>query len=580
MSTSIEQLQVFYEIAMSIGSHLNLKKMTKTALSAYVKKLNCSGGCVLQYSTTPDGLVIFDTIYAIPRSFWNFENYQKVIKKFLLNSNMGKPENLLPVQYVSESGRNIAIMSLPGFGILVLAREGCGFDNNLLLSIRQININFSSSCQRCVQNEIVQKSEEKFRNIFESIQDVYVEIDANSGTILEVSPSIEKMVGYRRDEMLGHDMIEFYENREQRLELMTLIFKNGAAQDYESSLITKSGSKIIVSFSVYLISSKDNSPYKVVGTMRDITERKKAEEVLADERLRLKSILEGTCAGTWEWNVQTGDVVFNERWAEIVGYSLSDLSPISIETWANLVHPDDLVKSNELLEKCFNKELEYYEFEARMLHKSGEWVWILDRGKVFAWTDDGRPLLMFGTHQDITERKNFEEQIKHLASHDSLTGIPNTRVAIDRIQIAIKQANRNDTMVAVLFLDLDGFKIINDSFGHEAGDCVLKEVANRLVSCLREVDTVARIGGDEFLIVLSGIKVSDCAAKVADKVIKEVSRPISFKGEDLNVGTSIGVALYPTNGDEADFLVKVADHAMYAAKKSGKNRYFFANNEI
>ena len=308
----------------------------------------------------------------------------------------------------------------------------------------------------------------------------------------------------------------------------------------------------------------------------ELSLRRMSEEALGDERRRLNSILEGTRVGTWEWNVQTGETIFNERWAEIVGYSLSELSPVSIETWMKLVHPDDLEKSGELLEKVFGKDLDYYECEARMLHKSGEWVWVLDRGKVFAWTDDGRPLKMFGTHQDITERKKSEFIIKHQATHDPLTGLPNTRVAIDRIETALKQAKRNDELAAVFFLDLDGFKDVNDNFGHEAGDHVLCEVATRLVSCVREVDTVARIGGDEFLLVLAGFKEAEHAEVIAEKVIKRVSQPIDFKGELLNVGVSIGIAIYPTNGDGSELLLKAADDAMYATKKSGKNGYSFA----
>ena len=308
----------------------------------------------------------------------------------------------------------------------------------------------------------------------------------------------------------------------------------------------------------------------------ELSQRRMSEEALGDERRRLNSILEGTRVGTWEWNVQTGETIFNERWAEIVGYSLSELSPVSIETWLKLAHPDDSAKSGELLEKVFGKDLDYYECEARMLHKSGEWVWVLDRGKVFAWTDDGRPLKMFGTHQDITERKKSEFIIKHQATHDPLTGLPNTRVAIDRIETALKQAKRNDELAAVFFLDLDGFKDVNDNFGHEAGDHVLCEVATRLVSCVREVDTVARIGGDEFLLVLAGFKEAEHAEVIAEKVIKRVSQPIDFKGELLNVGVSIGIAIYPTNGDGSELLLKAADDAMYATKKSGKNGYSFA----
>ncbi len=149
----------------------------------------------------------------------------------------------------------------------------------------------------------------------------------------------------------------------------------------------------------------------LIVTFNDITERKQAEEKLRDERQRLNGILEGTNAGTWEWNVQTGETLFNDRWAEVIGYTLEEISPVSIETWMKYAHPDDLKVSNELLEKHFHGENDYYEFESRMKHKDGKWIWVIDRGKVISWSEDGKPLVMMGTHQDITKSKLAEEKL-------------------------------------------------------------------------------------------------------------------------------------------------------------------------
>ena len=149
----------------------------------------------------------------------------------------------------------------------------------------------------------------------------------------------------------------------------------------------------------------------LVGIGRNITHRKQAENSLEYERLRLAGILEGTNVGTWEWNIQTGQTIFNDRWAEIIGYTLEELSPISIETWARLSHPDDLIKSNELIEKHLKGEVGHYECEIRMKHKDGSWIWILDKGKLITRNTEGLPLLMMGTHQDITERKQAEDEL-------------------------------------------------------------------------------------------------------------------------------------------------------------------------
>ncbi len=186
---------------------------------------------------------------------------------------------------------------------------------------------------------------------------------------------------------------------------------------------------------------------------------------------------------------------------------------------------------------------------------------------------------MCGTHKDITVQKESEEKIHYLATHDPLTELPNLRVAIDRISGVLKLAKRNKVLVAIMFIDLDGFKWVNDNHGHDAGDSVLKKIASRLKSCVRESDTVARIGGDEFVILLTEIHTADDAAVIADKVIQAVSQPITFTGLQLKVGASVGIALYPTNGNNPEHLLKQADSAMYATKNSGKNGYSFAESE-
>ncbi|WP_295443597.1 PAS domain-containing protein [uncultured Thiodictyon sp.] len=150
------------------------------------------------------------------------------------------------------------------------------------------------------------------------------------------------------------------------------------------------------------------APTRMVGSIADITERKLHEAEIANQRRRLADIIEGTNVGTWEWNLPTGELVINERWAEIVGYRLEELAPISIATWLRFVHPDDLPRSNELLTQHLAGALPYYEYEARMRHRAGHWVWVLDRGKLASRTADGKPLLMSGTHQDITARKQAE----------------------------------------------------------------------------------------------------------------------------------------------------------------------------
>ena len=178
----------------------------------------------------------------------------------------------------------------------------------------------------------------------------------------------------------------------------------------------KKGSTVWIRCRGLIIRDKNGKPVRMIGAHHDLTLLKEKEEELKKEKQRLFGILEGTNVGTWEWNVQTGETIFNEKWAEIVGYSLEEISPTTIKTWMQFAHPDDLQKSQGLLEEHFQGKTDYYECETRMKHKNGNWIWVLDRGKVMSWTEDNKPLLMLGTHQDITDRKQSQLEFNTLLS--------------------------------------------------------------------------------------------------------------------------------------------------------------------
>lgn len=309
----------------------------------------------------------------------------------------------------------------------------------------------------------------------------------------------------------------------------------------------------------------------MTGRQRAIATSRKTHRELIFEQERLQNIIDGTRVGTWEWNIPTGETKFNEYWAAIVGYTLSELEPISIETWGKLVHPDDLAKSEALLKKHFSGELPYYECEARMRHRDGHWVWVLDRGKVSSRAADGSPLLMFGTHEDITDRKSNEAAMIYHLQHDELTKMPNRNLLFDRLHRDLVNARRNSSKLAVMFIDIDKFKLINDNFGHDFGDLVLKEVAKRIKSCLRESDTAARIGGDEFVVLLPVIVDTQDPELVAEKIRRTVTQDFTLDGQGLDVSISIGIAIYPEHGLDDETLLKRADIAMYYAKQHDRD---------
>ena len=310
----------------------------------------------------------------------------------------------------------------------------------------------------------------------------------------------------------------------------------------------------------------------VSGRSRAEAAARAMTEDLSLERARLSAILEGTRVGTWEWNVQTGETVLNEEWARIVGCRLEELGPVSIVTWASFTHPDDLQKSDKLLKEHFAGETPFYECEARMRHKDGHWIWVLDRGKVGKWDEAGKPLIMYGTHQDITRGKLELETYHHGAHHDVLTDLPNRVLLTDRISQALALAKREKTQVALLFMDLDGFKSVNDNHGHDAGDVVLQHVARLLLHSMRASDTLARVGGDEFVALLQDIGDEQEALKMANLFISKVRHPIALpNGSEAQISMSVGIAIYPQHGVNGEVLSEHADQAMYQVKRGSKN---------
>jgi len=194
------------------------------------------------------------------------------------------------------------------------------------------------------------------------------------------------------------------------------------------------------------------------------------------------------------------------------------------------------------------------------------------------YEDDGGVHGVCAMVTEITARKEIEDRIRHLATHDSLTDLPSLSLAKDRLRMAFGMARRQKAEVGVMFVDLDGFKSVNDTLGHEAGDRVLQETAKRLLSCVRETDTVARIGGDEFLIVVGGLHGKDDAARIAQKIVGRVAEPVGLDDDrQISVGASVGIALCLVCGDDTDRLIKLADAAMYRVKNAGKNGYAFAD---
>lgn len=259
----------------------------------------------------------------------------------------------------------------------------------------------------------VQLNEEKFQKAFE-FAPIGMSLVSTEGNWIKVNKQICKITGYSEDELMKltfQDLTHPDDLEKDLASLKRMLTKEIDNYEMEKRYFHKKGHIVWVYLTVSLVWNNDGSPLYFISQLKDITEQKKYSEELLRERQRLFQTIEGTHIGTWEWHIQENVIAYNERWAGIVGYTLEELMPVSKETWYGFVHPDDMVIARKALELCFKKEAEYYECEYRMKHKNGDWVWVHDRGKVIEWSFDNKPLVMLGTHADITQRKNSEQEL-------------------------------------------------------------------------------------------------------------------------------------------------------------------------
>ena len=310
----------------------------------------------------------------------------------------------------------------------------------------------------------------------------------------------------------------------------------------------------------------------IVGGNMDISAVKDAEEALRESEARWKFALEGSGAGVWDLDVRTGDIFFSKQWKALLGYEDHEVRN-SLEEWKRLIHPDDAEGTFRQIELTHEKNLDVCTAEFRMKRKNGEWAWILGMGKVVERDGDGKPLRVIGTHTDITERKNAEKIIFHQATHDALTDLANRSLFNDRLEMAMAEARRCGKKIGVTFLDLDNFKKVNDALGHSAGDMLLVSAAERMRRTLRDTDTLARIGGDEFAFLFPLVEDRAEVEAVAARILETLSAPFIIEGREFTISGSMGICLFPEDGGDAQTLMKRADMAMYEAKRAGKNTW-------
>lgn len=390
--------------------------------------------------------------------------------------------------------------------------------------------------------------------------------------------ALELLAGKNVDDVLGKDLLEFVHpaDREKVVEVMYFVeaarhseLVRNVDKYIEERLITLEGKVVEVEAASIPISFEGKPAVQLIA--RNITEKKQAERALRESEERYALAAKGANDGLWDWNITTDEVYFSPRWLDMLGLEDGDIGR-SPKEWLDRIHPDDLEEFQSKLQSHLTGITAHFESEVRLLHKDDSWRWMMCRGLAI-FDKQGNPHRIAGSVRDITSRKETEQQLIHDALHDTLTGLANRGLFVEHLQRAIARSKRGEDLFAVLFLDFDRFKVVNDSLGHMVGDQLLIAVSRRLEKILRPGDLFARLGGDEFGILLEDITSPNEAKRVSERIQESLKHPFHLDGHEIFTSVSIGIAFNTERYNKAGDLLRDADTAMYRAKALGKARH-------
>jgi diguanylate cyclase (GGDEF)-like protein/PAS domain S-box-containing protein len=561
---------VCMDMALALDTHFQSDRQEIVEIKEYAEQI---------VSRMPSGLIVVDTGLRVRsmnhaiRQMFGFADEQGIAGSVLF-SIIPSRELSLSLGQALATGAHLQnlVIALPVGGSVrhfefnisaTLLKE----ENVLLMMVQDITERMRS------QEEL-----RRFRMALDSSIDAVYLIDHQQMRFIDVNETALATLGYSYQEllMLGPQDLKPDVGEMQRIkrrfdEVIQSKSKVGMIKTVHQR---KDGVRLPVE--VYLRAIQSEGRQLLVAVVRDITSRLQAEAELRESEERFRVGFNQAAVGLAHVAPEGRWLMANRKLCEIVGYSQKELVNL---TYQQLTHPEDLITDLEYAQKMLSREISEQSREKRYRHKNGHYIWV-NLTISLVWDSAGRPKYYSTVVEDISRRKQMEGELLHLANHDALTGLPNRSLLLDRLSQAIAYANRLDRQVGVMLIDLDRFKNINDSLGHEIGDKIIMEIGRRLQSDVRAGDTVARLGGDEFVVVLADVTYEDAVAISAQTILESLSQPMVIEDHEFYPAGSIGISLYPKDGHDGHTLLKNADTAMYRAKDAGRNNFQFYANDM
>lgn len=459
------------------------------------------------------------------------------------------------------SGAGVVIPTASAtFGVLLAysgsERTFSDYEIGFLQSVANL---IGEAVERARAEQALRRSESRFKQLIVSTLDAVISIDRHA-TVIEWNPQAEATFGLAAREVVGNRL------RPDLVPSMIEAIASGPPQRRIESVARRaSGEEFPAEVLIASVGSGEGQTF--TAFIRDISERKQGERELEQREQRFRALVEKSWSGVALLDASIAFTYVGSSTQHLLGYSEGELMRNSFLSY---VHPRDRQAVRDVFMELASTPSRETQVELRFLHRNGTWLWLEAFGQNLLH-DPGVGAIVVN-YRDITQRKATEKQLEYQAYYDALTGLPNRLLFRDRVVNAIAQARRHRRGIAVMYLDLDHFKLVNDGLGHSVGDGLLSEVAVRLQGAIRGSDTISRLGGDEFTILLNDTSSTEAVFGVARKILQSIARPFSVNAHELFVTASIGISLFPSDGEDVETLLKSADSAMYRAKELGRNQ--------